>query len=125
MPFIEIDMVFFATDLHGKITRFEKLFQQIEIEKPEFVFIGGDFLPRVSQVYEGTFFKDFILDYLYPRLSILRNKMVKSFPQIYLIFGNDDIRVEEEKIKDLEKKTGIFFYAHERIFRIEDFFLYG
>ena len=35
----------FASDLHGKITRYSRLFETIESERPAAVFLGGDLLP--------------------------------------------------------------------------------
>jgi len=36
---------FFATDLHGHVDRYEKLFACIIEERPAAVFLGGDLLP--------------------------------------------------------------------------------
>ena len=36
----------FATDLHGRIDRYEKFFAAIAQERPRAVFLGGDLLPH-------------------------------------------------------------------------------
>ncbi len=118
-------MVFFVTDLHGKIERYEKLFRQIEIEKPELVFIGGDLLPHISPAYNGVLYKDFIPDYLGKRLQELRASLQEDYPKIFLIFGNDDPRSEEQKILKLEAETKLFHYAHNRKFEFETYSIYG
>jgi Icc-related predicted phosphoesterase len=118
-------MVFFVSDLHGKIERWEKLFQQIELYQPELVFIGGDILPRVPQFHKGIFYHDFIIDYLKKRLFDLRIKLNSFYPAIYLILGNDDPRSEESKIVQLADESKLFFYAHERKYEFQGFTIYG
>jgi Icc-related predicted phosphoesterase len=86
----------FITDLHGKIDRFQKLFQTIEIEKPEIVFFGGDILPGFQS--SGGAYKDFINDYLLKELSGLRERLKEAYPRIFTILGNDDGRYDEKSL---------------------------
>ena len=109
---------FFVSDLHGKPDRYEKLFQVILKEKPEALFLGGDLLPHHYRD------RNFVLDYLSPKLLSLREELGKSYPQIYLILGNDDARSEEENIID-SSQSGIFNYIHFKSARLDNRNIYG
>lgn len=100
---------FFVTDLHGKVSRYEKLFAIIRHKKPDAVFIGGDILPslNVNEVYEG----DFIEDYLSGKLKSLKSELKGHYPRIFIIMGNDDPRIEEAKVKKLEEEN-LWEYIH-------------
>jgi Icc-related predicted phosphoesterase len=102
----------FVSDLHGYIDRYQKLFHLMAEEKPEAVFIGGDFLPfGLSTDHEG--FHDFITGYLPDELTRLRISLADSFPGIFLIMGNDDIRAAEPAVRELENH-GLLKYVHGR-----------
>ena len=55
---------FFVSDLHGKISRYQKLFALIESDLPEAVFFGGDLLPHVMMSH--SLYDDFASDYFFP-----------------------------------------------------------
>ena len=82
----------FASDLHGRTERYEKLFRLIEDEAPSAVALGGDLLP-ISPLAEG-----FIAEYLRRRLRELSSRMKESYPRLLLILGNDDLRSEEAEV---------------------------
>jgi uncharacterized protein len=90
---------FFVSDLHGAIDRYEKLFNLILTEKPEFVFIGGDILPSFAyKISNSEEFDDFINNYLVKNLLSLKEKLKDEYPEIYIILGNDDLKSEEEDL---------------------------
>ncbi len=97
---------FFVTDLHGRIERYRALFATILKEMPSFVFIGGDLLPRTTS---STFFQDFLT----PGFHALRESMRDRYPEIFLIFGNDDPCVLEELLWEGETKS-LWRYIHNR-----------
>jgi len=101
----------FVSDLHGKTDRYEKLFSLIEKEMPEVVFIGGDILPHAMKALVD--FDDFILDFLLSKLLKLKEKLGSNYPKIFLIFGNDDPKIEENKILEMEQK-GCLTYINEK-----------
>ncbi len=103
---------FFATDLHGHVDRYEKLFYAIETERPKAVFLGGDLLPSAASVLAaGEIAEDFLQAYLVPHLRQMKEKLADSYPRIFLILGNDDPRAEEEAI--VRAATGgIWEYIH-------------
>lgn len=96
---------FFVSDLHGRIERYEKLFQAILDERPEALFLGGDLLPHH---YAD---KHFVNDYLVPNLISIKQHMSESYPKIFLILGNDDSRSEEPYIITAAQNN-LFRYIH-------------
>lgn len=83
---------FFVSDLHGSVSRYESLIRKIRIEKPDFVFIGGDLLPHRSVNGREGFgsMQDFGLEFILKKFRKLKTQMDCGFPEIYLIPGNDD-----------------------------------
>lgn len=103
---------FFASDLHGKIDRYEKLFGLILTETPDTVFIGGDILPSYThKITSNKIFDEFIEDYLIKNLIKIKAELKDSYPEILVIFGNDDLKAEEYKLTDAEK-TGLLKYVN-------------
>jgi len=102
---------FFVSDLHGKIDRYLKLFDQIEDEKPDIVFLGGDLLPHAFEKSEK--YNDFTLDFLFPHLRKLKEVLQNQYPEIFLILGNDDARCEEEAFIN-ESNKGLFHYVNQK-----------
>jgi len=113
---------FFVSDLHGNLDRYEKLFNQIKIEKPDAVFFGGDLLPHAFKKLEN--YDDFTTDFLFPQLHELKNVLKEKFPQVFLIFGNDDARVEEEIFQE-ESKKGLFHYINQKKVYLNDYPVFG
>ena len=97
----------FASDLHGRTERYEKLFRLIEDEAPSAVALGGDLLP-ISPLAEG-----FIAEYLRRRLHELSSRLKESYPRLLLILGNDDLRSEEAEVLAGERE-GLWVYLHNR-----------
>jgi uncharacterized protein len=117
---------FFASDLHGHIDRYEKLFKAIEEEKPEAVLIGGDILPSglTSHRPLDIGHKDFINDYLIPDFGKLRSKLGHKYPRVLLILGNDDGKVVEPAVWD-GVKSGIWEYVQNIKTELGDYDVYG
>jgi uncharacterized protein len=117
---------FFATDLHGKIDRYEKLYSAIKKHRPSAVLLGGDLLPRTGFSTTHNHFpaSDFVADYLIPAFSEVRNTMKDLYPQVFLIPGNDDPGCEVEHILAAEI-LGIWRYCHGRKFTLGNFSIYG
>lgn len=121
MPF-----AFFVSDLHGGIPRYQKLFAAISQEKPEAVFIGGDFLPLTWYIQESFDFlhQDFVNGFLVKRLLALRQELMDAYPRIFLIMGNDDSRFEEAAVLDAAA-LGLWEYLHNRRIVFKGFPVYG
>lgn len=114
---------FFVSDLHGNISRYEKLFCRIEAEMPEMVFFGGDLMPNHAKKLPDHI-NDFFDDFIIPSLSDLRDKLKKKYPCILLILGNDDNRQYESEF--IEKQSlGLWNYMHDRKFTFSEYTFYG
>jgi len=121
-----MSICFFATDLHGNIERYNKLFSQILSEEPEAVFFGGDLLPSglYALTSDETMVDDFIKDFLIPEFLKLKGKMGNNYPRIFLILGNDDGKINEQDFID-GQQLDIWEYIHNKKTKLEDFCIYG
>ena len=121
-----MSLIFFVSDLHGRIARYQKLFSAISREKPEAVFVGGDALPLTWYVHESFDFlhQDFINDFLVKNLLELRQELGSSYPRVFIILGNDDSRMEEAAVLDAAS-LGVWEYIHNRKVTFKDFIVYG
>ncbi len=120
------DYCLFVSDLHGKVNRYERFFRFLEQEKPLAVFLGGDLLPSsiLHSFRAGENMPDFVTDYLATKFQNLKEKMKNSYPKVFLIFGNDDPRIEEAAIIEHEKK-GLWNYVHNKAVSIGDYHVMG
>jgi len=114
---------FFVSDLHGRIDRYEKLLSQIKADLPDILFIGGDILPGFSSVTANEY-GDFITDYLTTAFQKLKSELKKRYPEVFIILGNDDPKIEEQKII-IGQKHGIWQYIHNRKVELNDYLIYG
>ena len=120
-----MNLCFFVSDLHGKLSRYEALFKRIKKEKPDFVFIGGDLLPHrsfktLNTTGEGNFFTDYLL----PKLSKLRDKLDCNYPEIFLIPGNDDFKSDFPSAVEGENQS-LWRNIHNQCVVIGKYRLYG
>jgi len=112
---------FFVTDIHGKLARYKNLFSKIIEEKPDAVFIGGDILPNsFSNEYD-----DFISDFLVKELMSLKRFLKDFFPDIFIILGNDDPRIYEEDLQEIEARDNLWYYMHMRSVKWKNFNIFG
>ncbi len=114
---------FLVTDIHGKIDRYKKLFNEIEKEKPSVVFFGGDLLPHGYQIKSGV--KNFIDGFLLKNFLKLKKTLEKDYPVMMLILGNDDPRINERSFIEIENMTCIWHYIHNKKIVINDHSFYG
>lgn len=117
---------FFVSDLHGKIERYNKLFSQILIEKPEAVFLGGDLLPSglFALTNDEKVIDNFINDFLINGFQNLKEKLAEKYPRVFLILGNDDGKINEKDFIN-GQKIGVWEYIHNKKTKFEDFDIYG
>jgi uncharacterized protein len=109
---------FFTSDIHGKVGKYEKLFTALLNEKPDALFLGGDLLPHS---YSD---RNFIADYLFPKLSFLKKELKEKYPSVFLILGNDDAKCEEPHIHELEK-LGLLNYIHLKKAELNEYKIFG
>jgi uncharacterized protein len=115
---------FFATDLHGRAERYEKLLGAVLKERPEAVFLGGDLLAHISRSAGPSGHDSSAQDCLIPGFRRTRTALGEKYPEIFLILGNDDPRCVEKDFLDAEAE-GLWHYVHGRKRRWRDFFIYG
>lgn len=108
---------FFVSDLHGKIDKYEKLFNAILKEKPNIVLFGGDLLPH-------HYHKNFLLDFIQPNLERLKTELAENYPYILVIFGNNDAKIEEKNVISISQKN-LWHYLHFRKIEIDNYQFYG
>ncbi len=113
---------FFVSDLHGKIYRYQTLFTEIELHKPEAVFLGGDLLP--SAYLKEQEYDDFFQEIIYSGFKNLQQKMHKDYPEVFLILGNDDSRAQEYRFIEAEKQ-GLWNYLHMKKIEFKNWTVYG
>jgi Icc-related predicted phosphoesterase len=116
----------FATDIHGSVDRFEKLFARIIAERPDAVFLGGDILPSPLLALGATppDYEDFLRDFLGERLSMVRTRLGSDYPRIFVILGNDDGRSEEQAVRELAS-GGLWEYVHGASSNLGSYTVYG
>ncbi|MBN1447858.1 MAG: metallophosphoesterase [Bacteroidetes bacterium] len=105
---------FFVSDLHGHQHRYNVLFDRIAAEVPDAVFLGGDLLPAHARSAGKRFppVRDFIGEYLSVRLQELHDALRDRYPRVFLILGNDDPRMHEERLRDA-RHAMLWTYLHE------------
>lgn len=117
---------FFVADLHGRIDRYEKLFDAISTERPAAVFLGGDLLPSglgAPATHDGAH-SDFVSNYLLKRFCEARERLADAYPRVFVILGNDDPRSEEAAIMD-GAADGIWEYMHDGSVALGGYRIYG
>jgi Icc-related predicted phosphoesterase len=112
---------FFASDLHGRLDRYEKLLAAVAAECPAAVLLGGDLLPfGAGPGVPG----DFLRGWLGPRLDALRESLGPAYPRVLAVFGNDDPRAEVESLLALQSR-GLAEHAHGRRIDVAGVPVYG
>ena len=121
---MQSDLCFFASDLHGRLQRYESLFNAILRDRPGLVILGGDLLPLHG--FSNEWMGDFLTEFLVARFQSLRLALKDQFPRVFLILGNDDPRAEEPVILEAER-DGLWDYLHNKCvgFRERLFFGYA
>lgn len=106
---------YFVSDLHGNQERYLKLFERIEEEKPVAVFIGGDILPSGLYSFSSNPLvpEEFINEFIAQNLKSLKAKLGEKYPRIFVIMGNDDAKVYEPLLLDLEEDK-LIVYVHNK-----------
>jgi Icc-related predicted phosphoesterase len=112
-----VTQFFFASDLHGQVRRYERLWAAVAHDVPDAVFLGGDLLP-------GTDGARFITNVLAPGFSLVRREMKDRYPRVFMILGNDDPRVHEAELMHFDDED-LWTYVHCRAISFEDYRVYG
>jgi Icc-related predicted phosphoesterase len=116
---VSLERCFFASDLHGRKDRYEKLFAAIEREVPGAVLLGGDLLPGLAGSGERPF-----VEFLADGLERLRHALGDAYPSVLAIPGNDDPAVAMEELRAPEF-AGNLELVHGRSARLGRRTVYG
>lgn len=114
---------FFAADLHGRTTHYDRLLRAARAERPAAVFLGGDLLPHMAaaRAPDGGHFVESVLA---PAFAALAADLGPDAPRVFLIPGNDDARCEEAAMVSAEG-AGVWTYMHARHARWRGLDVYG
>jgi len=98
----------------------------IHEETPRGVFLGGDLLPHGMDLSwkSSSSQEDFLQDFVFPELRILKEKLGESYPRVFVILGNDDPRFHEDSLQDADQE-GLLHYMHGRKIEYGPFVVYG
>jgi Icc-related predicted phosphoesterase len=113
----------FASDLHGRADRYEKLLSRVAAERPRALFLGGDLLPSGLSALEEPA-ADFVGGFLVPAFRRLREELRGDAPRVLLILGNDDPRACEGQVR-AAAAAGTWEYVHGQRVALGDFDVYG
>lgn len=116
---------FFASDLHGQSERYDKLWRAIVEDVPAAVFLGGDLLPSGLGMFTlDPAHEDFVNDFLSPGFERVRQLLGTRYPEVFLILGNDDGRLQEAAFLDVAA-SGLWTYAHNRRCALSGYEVFG
>jgi Icc-related predicted phosphoesterase len=116
----------FASDLHGRIDRYQKLLGTVERERPAVLLLGGDLLPGGALAHAAAPPSDggFLVDELGPRLERLREQLGGAYPRVLAILGNDDPRTAAAGLERLAAR-GLLEHVHGRNVAVGGLTVYG
>ncbi len=117
---------FFASDLHGSVGRYRRLFEAAHRERPGAILLGGDLFPSGLAPWQGPPESggDFLDGFLLPELRSLRDRLGQEYPEILLILGNDDHASEGPRITEAEEE-GLWRHIQGRRHEMGEFRVYG
>ena len=101
----------FTSDLHGNESKYDRLFHYIEKFPPDALFLGGDLTRPVMNIRGVNPKNNIFSHYILHNLQNLKDFLKELYPQIYLILGNDDSKIFEDEVIDIEKQ-GLWNYVH-------------
>ncbi|MBU0952844.1 MAG: metallophosphoesterase [Nanoarchaeota archaeon] len=110
-------VIAYATDIHGDVHIFEKLFREAEQKRIKAILIGGDVFPEFDVVLQRAF----IREYLIPRLTSFQKRIQKP---VYLILGNDDFMINIDLLEQAHNKK-LLFFLHNKVTTFETHSLIG
>ena len=114
-------IAFIASDLHGKVSRYTRLFSEILTKRPAAVFIAGDILPHHN--FQPSY-PDFLDDFILEGFRKLKKTLGNAYPEIFMIAGNDDERANETAFIEAHMQ-GLWNYCHMRHIRWKHFEIIG
>lgn len=120
------NLAFFVSDLHGSASRYDKLFQKIEEERPKVLFMTGDLMPSGMFAFTSGSSKPahFLEQTLKNGFISLQKELGADYPEVFLILGNDDGKADEAFFIRMQE-LGLWNYAHNQKINFLDYQVYG
>lgn len=90
------------------------------------VFIGGDVLPSgiKAMVSEQRGSREFLTQFVAPRLGEIRKNLGEYYPEMFVIMGNDDGATLEPVMHDFDEQ-GLWHYVHNRMVEFAGYTVLG
>ena len=110
----------FVSDLHGYQERYNLLFNAVQKDEPDGVFLGGDILPTGLGI--NIDIKKFLTEFFIAKVEKLKKSGIKT--RFFTILGNDDPRIYEDILIEAEKKS-IIEYVHNKTVEFGNLFVTG
>jgi Icc-related predicted phosphoesterase len=115
----------YVSDLHGSRQRIESLSDILQRRIPDVLFVGGDILSVAHLTGSDASGAAIVgLDQFADLLSGLRDRLSDSYPQIFMILGNDDTKGPESTVQQGES-DGLWIYVHNRKIEFRGYSIYG
>ena len=115
---------FFVSDLHGYVSKYQKLWQLILAERPAVVLMGGDLLPHGQSCESDESGEGFVHSVLMTGFDKVKMQLASAYPQVLMILGNDDLRTEEITLVQAES-LDLWNYMHFCKVEIGGYTVYG
>ena len=115
---------YFVSDLHGHEERYDKLYDHLLRQPPDILFIGGDILPHGFYMRKRES-EESLRKLLVDRFYKLKEKLGERYPKVYIILGNDDPRINEEKIMKLGSHYQLWDYINNQHVQHAGYDIYG
>jgi len=116
----------FATDLHGIVIHYKRLFRFVQSQKIECLIFGGDLCPAGFVFNDFGQFRhsqrDFLKGFFFNNLRDLKNS-IPAF-QCFVIMGNDDLRANYDLLVEAESE-GILNVIHQKARQINNLQILG
>jgi Icc-related predicted phosphoesterase len=106
-----------TSDVHQQYYKWDKLANAVEKTKPDIVLVAGDIVPHDLFNEPQNFVKK--------TLKKSAKKIANSNAKLFLITGNDDNINVVKYIKEVEEKTGLWYFINNRVVEFEGFEFVG
>lgn len=107
--------IFYTTDLHGRIWKYEAIVEILKNIKVDLAIIGADILPKGQTVSKN---KSFISEYLSKFFQQIKTPVI-------IDFGNDDFYMFYDLFRNCIDKYSHIYISHMKEIIIEDYSIIG
>ena len=113
----------YATDVHGDMEFYARLFEQAKESKAKYLIIGGDITPleflQSPVGFQGQ--RDFLEQELMPLIKQLHQETGIT---VFTLLGNDDYSINTDILEEAEDE-GFLKFIHNRVHPIGKYMIAG